>query len=316
MISAVWRFPIRNASFLFSRREGILMCMPSAAAVWSRRYRVLSVLSMNAVPLVGVLYARWPPANILVLFWAETLIGGIANVVRIAVHRRLTHLAGHYRVQVSASATLNGRPVGNGSYLAQFCTMMFPFTIAHGIFLGVFLLILRENAVGGSSVPWTIDLLSLKRAVVLIALIAITELLLDLPSIASQTFAWIKVRSGQFVGRVLILHLGIIFGFLLVSHFKTPVAFLALLIAMKTLLELAQAVSPATSAKDMPDEAPGWFRSMFNKSDLDVAKEWKDLVTKTRNEEIEDEKPVPAGQLVRRSRKRGNRNPRATAGAD
>lgn len=255
---------------------------------------------MNAVPLTGVLYAHWPPANILVLFWAETLIGGIASVIRISVHRRLTDLAGHYRVDSSVGLKINGKAV-KGSYLAQFCGMMFPFTIAHGIFLGVFLLVLRENAVGGSAAPWTIEPVSLKRAVALIALIAITELFFDLPSIASQSFAWIKLRAGQFVGRVLILHLGIIFGAMLVTYFKTPMAFLALLIGMKTLLELAQAMSTATSAKDMPEEAPRWFRTMFKSTDLDVAKEWKEMVVKTRNEEIADERPMT--ESARRSKK-------------
>ncbi len=97
-------------------------------------------------------------------------------------------------------------------------------------------------------------------------------------------------------------------GMLLVVWLKTPVAFLALLIAMKTLLELAQALSTVTSAAQMPDEAPRWFRAMFKATDLDVAREWKEMVDKKREQELADERPAaPGGRGTGKSRRRGKR---------
>ncbi len=62
------------------------------------------VLATSLVPLAGVLWLGWSASTFLLVFWAETLLSGTANVLRIWLHRRLTRATGHFRKQLDDRA--------------------------------------------------------------------------------------------------------------------------------------------------------------------------------------------------------------------
>src|SRR3954470_20655433 len=85
--------------------------------------RLLVILLTNAVPLAGVLARGWSPSTVLALFWCETVLQGLFNCARIALHRRMTGLAGHWQAGTGAvrpkidrgRATTRRTPRGDGA---------------------------------------------------------------------------------------------------------------------------------------------------------------------------------------------------------
>jgi hypothetical protein len=187
-------------------------------------FRLLAVLIANAVPLVGVVRLGWSAPTLLVLYWCETVMQALASSVRIAVHRRLTRDPGHWRV-------------GAGTFLSQSAAPVFLFGGVHAVFIAALLGVLTANHVGGRS--WLPDLHDLRNGVSTLALVILGELVCDLRGMAERPFFWLQAQVDGLLGRVLVMHLTIIFGLLLIARFETPVALLSLLVGLKALIDVA-----------------------------------------------------------------------------
>ncbi len=246
-------------------------------------------IAANLVPLAGVLWFGWSASALLVVFWGETLLAGTANLVRIGLHRRLTRASGHWRRQLKDSS--KGEPQPHTTFLGEYAMILFVFTLAHGFFLGMFLLTLDHNWHGAGPSPWKIDVESLRKGILAVAVITVLELLYDLMSLRQKPFAWLKARVQVALGRVVILHLVIVLGAFLMMRYETPMTFLGILVGLKALMDFGASGGPVQT----PRKPPRWLEALAKKQRLDMGKEWPKIIAEQKRQAEEDEKPLPSG---------------------
>lgn len=248
------------------------------------------ILATSLVPLAGVLWFGWSASTLLAVFWGETLLTGTANVLRIGLHRRLTRARGHWRPQLGDSSKRAAgkiEPEPETTFLAEYATILYVFTLAHGLFLGVFLLILTRNRPS----LWQIDAASFRSGILAVAGLTVLELLYDLLSLEQQPFAWLKARVQVALGRVVILHLVVIFGVFLMMRFETPMSFLGILVGLKSLTDLGTSSGPVETTV----KPPRWLAALAKKKGLDIDREWTNIIAEQKRQAEEDELPLPAG---------------------
>jgi hypothetical protein len=251
------------------------------------------VLATSLVPLAGVLWFGWSASTLLVIFWGETLLAGTANLARIRLHRQLTRASGHFRLHLKDSSRKHSgtkKPTRETTFFAEYATILYVFTFAHGLFLGFFLLMLHRNWRGEGPSPWQIDVESLRNGILAVAGITVLELLYDLTSLGQQPFSWLKQRVQVALGRVVILHLVVIFGAFLMMRFETPMSFLAILVGLKALMDLGTSAGPV----ETPASPPRWLEAIAKKQGLDMKTEWTNILAEQKRQAEEDEKPFAA----------------------
>jgi hypothetical protein len=220
----------------------------------------LAVLLVNAVPVVGVLHHGWSVASVLVLYWFENLLVAVCTCIRIAAHRRLTRKRGHWRDD-QLGIRSNGKPV-RGGLLSEYATGAFVFTFAHGVFVAIIVFALGHEYAGEPM--WAFSLQQVGYGALVIAAMLIVELAFDLATIRSRSYAWMQAQARQRMGRVVILHLVIIFGMAAVAMTDSPLGIIFVLVGLKTLIELGTAAAGGQAggepdADDLPLEPPAWL---------------------------------------------------------
>jgi hypothetical protein len=124
------------------------------------------------------------------------------------------------------------------------------------------------------------------------------DFLVDALQMRSRSFAWIKAYTEKRMGRVLILHLAIIFGMGAMAMTESPFAVLYVLIGLKTLWDLAAAGAGAKAAT-LPPEPPAWALKFADKVARDkggaaeMQADWKRSIEQARRAAIEDEEVMP-----------------------
>jgi hypothetical protein len=260
-----------------------------------RWLNMLFVLLVNAVPLYGVKYLGWSVGTVLILYWLENLLIAVFTCARIWLHRTLTRKRGHWRTG-QLGTKVNDRPSTHG-LLGEYAVMAFVFTLAHGIFVFAIVFLVGENHPDLANWKFSADQFRV-GAMQMLAVIAV-DFLIDAMSIRSRSFAWIKAYVGQRMGRVLILHLAIIFGMWAMVVSESPLAVLYVLIGLKTLWDLA-ASNAGAKADALPAEAPDWALKLADAvaKDKGGAKEmqadWKRSREQMQRAAIEDEQVMPA----------------------
>ncbi len=173
-----------------------------------RWFSLLFVVIVNAVPLVGIALLGWSASTVLVLFWFENLLIAACTCARIAVHRRLTRKRGHWRTN-QLGLKINDKP-SNMGLLDEYKSAAFSFTLVHGLFVGGIVLMTHENFAHDAA--WQFSSVQfLQGAGWLIAVLGL-QLVIDLSRIRSLSYAAIKSNVQTQMGRVIVLHLTIIFG--------------------------------------------------------------------------------------------------------
>lgn len=273
---------------------------PVAAGATIKRSRLPSlilILLVNAVPIVGVLRYGWSATNVLVLYWFENLLIAVCTCIRIAVHRRLTRKRGYWRGgQVGLKS---GSKLVKSGLLAEYAIVAFVFTFAHGIFVAAIVSILAQNHPGQPM--WAFSWEQVGRGVLVISAMLAVELGADLMTLRARSFAWMVDYVQRRMGRVVILHLAIIFGMLAMAMTESPFGILYVLIGLKTLADLGSLAGPqTTTAPATPAEPPAWALKFADRIGKDkggaamfTAKWKKDMETNRRNA-IEDEEVMPA----------------------
>jgi len=246
------------------------------------------ILAMSLMPLAGVLWFGWSASTLLLVFWSETLLSGTANVVRIGLHRRLTRARGHWHRQIDDASKRKSK--SETTFLAEYATILYVFTLAHGLFLGLFIAILNQNWRGEGSSPWQIEVGSFRSGMLAVAGITAFELLYDLMSLGRKPFSWLKARMQVALGRVVILHLVVIFGAFLMMRYETPMSFLAILVGLKTLTDLGASAGPV----ETPAKPPRWLAALAKRQGLDMEREWTNIIAEQKREAEEDELALPA----------------------
>lgn len=263
---------------------------------------LLRVLGLNAVPIGGVMLAGWSTGTGLTLYWCETLIGTVTNALRIALHRRMTGKRGHYRgqlgVEINAGDSQPSRRSARGktkwrSFLTEYLVGSLVFTFAHGLFLAIILGAFIK------SWPTKQDLLYGLAGIVLFQA---GGLGFDLLSLREWPFARLKVQVQSAMGRVVLVHLAIIFGMALVFWLEKPGSFFWVFGGLKTLSDVGGLIAGNGGAKTgaragaTVDTAapPKWAKRVVAKiapgEDLDVY--WKREREREMREAAEDEEVV------------------------
>lgn len=189
-----------------------------------KRPTVIILVLANLVPVYGVLFLNWEVLPILLLFWAENVIIGVFNIIKMAM-------------------SSPGRPL---QWVAKLFMVPF-FSIHYGIFTlvhGILILVLFGGlAVSETDIP---DLTALRQD------FGNYNLLwgfLSLTLSHGVSFVINYVRKGEYkqasltnlmmqpYGRLIVLHLTIIFGGLLITALGSPVAGLILLILLKMVID-------------------------------------------------------------------------------
>lgn len=204
---------------------------PGGAAIGRPPWRspsVLALLAANLLPVAGVLLWGWSVYSLMVLFWLENIIVGVLSAARMLF------------VQ-PAQAGLRFAKFG---MVPLFCVHYGIFTAVHGVF--VFSLFgERRGGSGSEAEPDASRVLA-----------AIDELGLALPVAALAashlfSFAWNYLWRGEYrranlaqlmiapYGRVVVLHLVILFGGIAAQALGSPLWALLLLIVLKVGIDLA-----------------------------------------------------------------------------
>ena len=197
---------------------------------------VVMLIAVNLLPLYGVLFWGWDLYSLMILYWMETGVIGFFAILQMAL------LAG------------------------WFALFLVPFFIVHfgGFMLGHFLfLTLFFGPAGGTreleKVPEMVLALLVKQGLwIALAALAISHLVSFILNVlwprwerwrdrAARAFGAYETRDtqspqnvmGATYGLVVVLHVSILFGAVLAELFRTKVAAFVLLIALKTIIDVA-----------------------------------------------------------------------------
>ena len=209
------------------------------------RPSAIALVFANLVPLAGVLYLDWSVFEILLLYWAESVIIGLVNVFRMAGSRSDNVFAGmlprltNGRVPKELSENL---PRINLGALKFF---LIPFFIAHygGFCYGHLMAVVGLFSGSGFSGGVTASLASSWQPEFWYAVVAIA---------ASHLFSYATnfIGKGEYkntnilalmqrpYGRIMAMHFAIVLGAGMVMWLGTPLPMLMILIVSKILLDL------------------------------------------------------------------------------
>lgn len=185
----------------------------------SLRSSALALVAANLVPVYGVLALGWKVAPIMVFFWAENLVVGLFNVLKIA--RAQGSVAG-------SGTTINGKPVTQDSRRAMilfFIVHYGLFTLGHGAFVAV---LFRPAAV----------LRELGLALLFLAASHGVSYRRNFIGRGEYRQASFVSLFWQPYARIIVMHLVILVGGALAQAAGSPLPALLLLVGLKTLIDL------------------------------------------------------------------------------
>ena len=191
------------------------------------RPSLIALIVANAVPVVLAIVFGWNVGDVAMFYWWENIVIGIYAMLRIAM------------------AKAGGRAMLPAKFfLVPFFTFhYFFFCFVHVIFLQVFFC----SDLFGSTSPDLSSLLDLNELLPVAAVIGLAAL------VFSHGFSFFRnyIVGGEYktavsilemfrpYGRIVVLHIGIIFGGLLIQWFGSPMPMVILLMIGKTLLDIA-----------------------------------------------------------------------------
>jgi hypothetical protein len=260
---------------------------------------VLVVLIVNALPFWGVFGWNLDPAQLVLLFWLENLANTVLISGRILVHRRLTRKRGHFNVHVKTTTTRGGKSTTkvnrNGSALVAFLLPTLVFTLVHGIFLVILVKLLMPADDAG------VALFSSQIKVASLTLVG--ALLLgfvgDLVGIRERPFAWIRQMSELALGRVVGIHLILLFGLFTVVMWQTSKFVLGAILLLKLMADLS-GVIPQQKMEDKPPKWLAWT-SRFNKPGEESFEDyWKREHRQEKSAHARDEEVLSEEEYARR----------------
>ena len=217
-----------------------------------RSLRLLQVLGVNSVPALGFFAADWTASTALALYWCENVLVTLLVGLRLVVHRRRTGKRGHWEADLGSERPK--RASRSATFLAGFLSAALIFTAAHGLFLGLilFLLIPQEFPDAGG-----VDIASLGTGLGFISVLLLLGLAYDLVGIDTRSFAWVKRLAERVLGRVILVHLTIIFGMMGMAWLGGPRGFFLVFAGFKTLSDLT--AMTGGGHEEPSSEPPGWL---------------------------------------------------------
>lgn len=200
---------------------------------------LIALLAANALPLAGVLFFKWNAFLLVLLYWAENVVVGFYNILKMAC-MKVDHPAEH---------------LGKLFQIPFFTIHYGGFTGIHGIF--VLAMFDKEADVFGKGPDWPCFL-----AFVQILIQTIAQAWHAIPPNARWVIAAMFVSHGISFGynylykgeyakvdgqtlmgqpyaRIVVMHIAIIFGGFLTFALGSPVGLLVMLVILKTMIDVA-----------------------------------------------------------------------------
>jgi hypothetical protein len=199
--------------------------------------RAVRALGVGGVPATGYFGAGWSIGTLLVLYWLETVLVTVAVAIVVLRHRRATGTAGHWDVEYTVTTSRSGKRStrsGKTTFLRAFLGVMVPFTAVHGLFVGAFAFAVFPQEVGPAA---GVSTAALADGLLGIGVFVLAGLGLDLVGIGRRPFRWVEHLGQRAQSRMLVTHLTIIFGAAALAFFGAPGAFLAVFVALKSLVD-------------------------------------------------------------------------------
>ncbi len=185
---------------------------------------VIVLILANLLPVYGILFLDWEVFPLLFLYWIENVIVGAINVGKMVLASPGN--AGQWAVKVFL--------------IPFFCFHYGMFTAVHGIFvIGLFGGFFNENPFPNAGVIYrTVMDHQLYLAIIALAISHLVSFIYNYIGKGEYKKANVSELMGQPYGRVVVLHLTIIFGGFLVSALGSPEFALVLLIAIKAFIDI------------------------------------------------------------------------------
>jgi hypothetical protein len=190
---------------------------------------VAALLVANAFPLLGVLFLGWNVWTILTIYWLENGVVGIFNVLKMA------------RVEGPDAAGAAPSGAAKATMIPFFVMHYGMFWVVHGIFvltLPQFQAFGGEGVGSGSDTGFLSDPLAI--AIVLIGLFISHGVSYRLNFIGRGEYRRTTVakQMGAPYGRLVVLHITILFGGMAIAFSGAPAAAVVVLVVLKTALDL------------------------------------------------------------------------------
>ena len=203
-------------------------------AITSSVGAVVALVLANLVPLLGVLFLGWSVWTILIIYWLENGIVGAFNVLKM-LRAQGTDTSG------AAGWSVNGRPAASmaRSGLVPFFVMHYGiFWFVHGVFVLTLPLFMGAASDQAAIDPGADPLAIILAAVVLFISHGVSYLF---NFIGNGEYLRVSPAAQMFApyGRLVILHVTIIFGALAISFTGAPEAAIVILVLLKTAMDLA-----------------------------------------------------------------------------
>ncbi len=262
----------------------------------SRIFHGLILVAVTAVPAAGWFFEEWSAGTTLAVYWFENVAACLFVAVRIAVHQRLSPRHGHFRYQGA------DRRSSQSSFITGFLVTSLAFCAAHGVFLGFILFMLDRNGEHGlAAVDWR----SVQTGCVIVFVFLVIDLAVDLVRVRSWSFLRIEQTAYRGLGRVVVVHLTLIFGLFGVAMTGASSALFGVFVVLKTLYALSLALPQWE-----PVTPPGWLSRVMNRlPNVHPGEKFEDHWAKDRVDEAKrrerNEQPWAAART--RNRKGGER---------
>jgi hypothetical protein len=259
--------------------------------------RGLRALGVSGVPATGYFGAGWSIGTLLLLYWLETILMTVVVAALIVLHRRRTRKAGHWNSQYTVTTTRKGRTTtrsGETTFLKSFLAVMVPFTAGHGVFVAAFAFLVFPEEMGSAA---RVSGEALGDGMLAIALFLLVSLLFDLPGIGGRPFRWVESQANRAQGRMIVTHLTIIFGAAAMAAFEAPLAFLAVFVALKSLVDLGGLLPDRQAQPKVPRVAKALGRRLPKKEGKSFGEHYREALEAEQQKAEANEEVLPPPAL-------------------
>ncbi|MET0898437.1 MAG: DUF6498-containing protein [Mycobacterium sp.] len=213
----------------------------------------LTLLAVIAIPAAGWFVEDWSGGTTLTVYWFETVAMCLFIAAQILVHQRWNPRRGHFRYTAPSA----NRGTAQASFVRGFLTTSLAFSAAHGVFLGGMLFLLTNNDHSElAAVDWRSVGLGCLSVFGLLAL----DFFVDLAGLRERSFLQIEQTANRGLGRVIVVHLTVIFGLFAVAITGAPSALFGVFVVLKSLFAVSS-VLPQWE----PAAAPPWLSRVMNR---------------------------------------------------
>jgi hypothetical protein len=215
---------------------------------------VALLLATNAVPLLGVAFGGWTLGTVMALYWLENGIVGVLNVPRIALAALQVARRSPTSTPEPWTAASAFRAAGAFALIPLFIFHYGLFWFVHGVFVGALFAGIgpfgEVGAFGGATATTRADLSAVATGLIGLTLYHVIAFVYrDLIRGEASRMTPSDVMNEPY-GRVIVLHLTLIFGAFLVVMSGQTIAPLILLVVLKTALQLGLLVRSRAKLED------------------------------------------------------------------